>query len=170
MTKKLAIILTLFLAVALPSAAQEVADTIYIPAAIDSTLQGKDIMMIIQSSKGVGKSSINQSSAIKMAFQKHVERNSSKTMSGYRIRVFYDNDRTARSKSEGIAHYIAGHYPGLRVYRTFESPNFKVTVGDFRTKDEALRLFNELKILYPSAFIIKENINYPLVDADAIFD
>jgi hypothetical protein len=45
-----------------------------------------------------------------------------------------------------------------------------VTVGDFRTKDEALRLFNELKILYPSAFIIKENINYPLVDADAIFD
>lgn len=170
MTKKLAIILTLLLAVALPSAAQDVADTIYIPAVIDSTLQGKDIIMIIQSSKGVGKSTINQSSAIKTAFQKHVERNSSKSMSGYRIRVFYDNDRTARAKSEGIAHYIAGHYPGLRVYRTFESPNFKVTVGDFRTKDEALRLFSELKILYPSAFIIKENINYPLVDADAIFD
>ena len=65
---------------------------------------------------------------------------------------------------------VAGRYPGVKVYRTFESPNFKVSVGDFRTKDEALRLFNELKILYPTAFIIKENINYPLIDADAIFN
>ena len=55
------------------------------------------------------------------------------------------------------------------MYRTFESPNFKVSVGDFRSKDEALRLFNELKVQYPAAFLIKENINYPLVDPDVIF-
>ena len=63
---------------------------------------------------------------------------------------------------------IAGRYPGLKVYRTFDSPNFKVAVGDFRTKDEALALFKRLKSQYPAAFIIKENINYPLVDADLI--
>ena len=47
------------------------------------------------------------------------------------------------------------------MYRTFESPNYKVTVGDFRSKDEALGIYNALKGTYPTAYIIKETINYP---------
>ena len=50
---------------------------------------------------------------------------------------------------------------GIGVYRTFESPNFKVCVGDFRTKDEALKLYHALKSSYPTAIILKETINYP---------
>ena len=52
-------------------------------------------------------------------------------------------------------------YPGVMVYRSFESPNYKVSIGDFRSKDEAQRIYNALKITYPTAFIIKESINYP---------
>ena len=51
--------------------------------------------------------------------------------------------------------------PGIGVYRTFESPNFKVCVGDFRTKDEALKVYHSLKGAYPTAIILKETINYP---------
>ena len=165
--KRILLILWILLLPTAIGRAQDFTDTLNVQAAIDSTLQGKDILNIIQTpSGGVN---VRQSEAVRSAFRRHIASNASRSMPGYRIRVYYDNEQSSRAKSESIANAVAGRYPGIRVYRTFESPNFKVSVGDFRTRDEALRLFNELKILYPSAFIIKENINYPLIDAEAIF-
>jgi hypothetical protein len=166
MTMKKALFILLFTLLCAGMRAQT--DSLYVPASIDSTLLGKDIIGLVQ--KAGGKVTVTQSAAVRNAFQAYTQRNSSRPISGYRIRVFYDNDQKARNRSEAVARSIAGRYPGLRVYRTFESPNFKVSVGDFRSKDEALRLFNELKVTYPASFIIKENINYPLVDAEAIFE
>ena len=60
-----------------------------------------------------------------------------------------------------IVRTLKGQYPSLGVYLSFESPNYKVTLGDFRTKDEALAIYNALKNAYPTAYIIKESINYP---------
>ena len=123
---------------------------------VDSTLVGKDILSVI--GPGV---TVNQSQAVRNAFQRYVAQNAAKTLTGYRIRVYYDNGQAARSKSEGIEHDIRSQYPGVGVYRTFESPNYKVSVGDFRTKEEALQIYNSLKAVYPTAYIIKETINYP---------
>ena len=44
------------------------------------------------------------------------------------------------------------------VYMNFVNPNFKVTVGDFRTRSEALALLETVKKDFPSAFIVKENV------------
>ena len=123
---------------------------------VDSTLLGRNILNVIGS--GV---TVNQSQALRSAFDRYVSNNASKKMAGYRIRVFFDNGQNARNRSEAIARSIANSYPGIGVYRTFESPNFKVSVGDFRTKDEALKVYQSLKASYPTALILKENINYP---------
>ena len=123
---------------------------------VDSTLLGRNILNVIGS--GV---TVNQSQALRSAFDRYVSNNASKKMAGYRIRVFFDNGQNARNRSEAIARSIANSYPGIGVYRTFESPNFKVSVGDFRTKDEALKVYQSLKSSYPTALILKENINYP---------
>ena len=125
-------------------------------AQVDSTLVGRSVLSVLGS--GV---SVNQSSAMKSAFDSYVSANASKRVSGYRIRVYYENNQNARNRSEAIARTISGTYPGIGVYRTFESPNFKVCVGDFRTKDEALKLYHALKSSYPTAIILKETINYP---------
>ena len=123
---------------------------------VDSTLVGRSIMSVLGS--GV---KVNQSQAMRNAFDNYVSNNASKKMTGYRIRVFYDNGQNARNRSEAISRSISASYPGMGVYRTFESPNFKVCVGDFRTKDEALKLYHALKSSYPTAIILKETINYP---------
>ena len=125
-------------------------------AQVDSTLVGRSVLSVLGS--GV---SVNQSSAMKSAFDSYVSANASQRVSGYRIRVYYENNQNARNRSEAIARSISGTYPGIGVYRTFESPNFKVCVGDFRTKDEALKLYHALKSSYPTAIILKETINYP---------
>ena len=41
---------------------------------------------------------------------------------------------------------------------------FKVRVGDFRTKSEAMELLLKIKIEFPTAFVLKETINYPPAD------
>ena len=125
-------------------------------AQVDSTLVGRSVLSVLGS--GV---SVNQSSAMKSAFDSYVSANAPKRITGYRIRVYYENNQNARNRSEAIARSISGTYPGIGVYRTFESPNFKVCVGDFRTKDEALKLYHALKSSYPTAIILKETINYP---------
>ena len=125
-------------------------------AQVDSTLMGRSILSVLGS--GV---KVNQSQAMRSAFDSYVSNNASKKLTGYRIRVYFDNGQNARTRSEAIARSVSNTYPGIGVYRTFESPNYKVSVGDFRTKDEALKVFHSLKASYPTALLLKETINYP---------
>lgn len=151
--KRIIIILAL-LAVSLSAHAQLDSLT---RASMDTTLVGRDIMTLM--GEGIH---VNQTSAVRTALNKYIYSNSGKKIQGYRIRVFYDNSPQARTRSESIAAYLRNQFPENGVYRSFESPNYKVTVGDFRTKDEALKIYMSLKGIYPTAFIIKESINYPL--------
>ena len=112
-------------------------------------------------SRGLHPAGPEQSSTIRQALQQYTLSNAEKPISGYRIRVFYDNGPQARVKSENIEQTLQKQFPEVLVYRSFESPNYKVSIGDFRSKDEALRIFNAIKGTYPTAFIIKESINYP---------
>ena len=130
-------------------------DTTRIPP-VDTTLIGRSILTVMGSNVEV-----NQTTQVRQALESYTRANASKPIMGYRIRVFYDNGQGARTKSESIQRTLKEQLGTTAVYRTFESPNYKVTVGDFRTKDEALRIYNALKNTYPTAYIIKESINYP---------
>ena len=125
-------------------------------AQVDSTLMGRNILSVLGS--GV---TVNQSRSMRSAFDNYVSNNAGKKLSGYRIRVYFDNGQSARTRSEAIARSVSNAFPGIGVYRTFESPNYKVSVGDFRTKDEALKVFHSLKATYPTALLLKDTINYP---------
>ena len=55
-------------------------------------------------------------------------------------------------------------YPDIPAYRNFSNSFFRVTVGDFRTKSEALRLLSKIKYEFPAAFLVHESIHYPAVN------
>ena len=95
---------------------------------------------------------------------KTIANNPSRTMNGYRVRIFFDNKQNSRGASEAAAGRFKGMYPGTAVYRTYTNPFFKVTVGDFRTRSEALQLLSAIKNEFPSSFVVREKINYPVVD------
>ena len=123
---------------------------------VDSTLLGKDLLQLL--GPGI---QVQQNPVIRQALTKYVAGNATKPLAGYRIRVFNDNSPSARSRSENIENSLIAQFPEVAVYRRFESPNYQVLIGDFRTKDEALRIYNALKGIYPTAYILKETINYP---------
>ena len=129
---------------------------VYIPAAsLDESLVGQSVFNSV---------TVHQSQAIANAMASKIERNKSRKIAGYRVRIFFDNKQNARSASEAAMGRFKAAYPGHGAYRSFASPYFKVTVGDFRTKSEAMQMMRRLKADFPSAFVVKENINYPIVD------
>lgn len=143
--------------------AQEVCDSIIYrqSAALDSTLVGKNILGLLSADSGV---TVHQSRIIQDALAAHISANSSRTSTGYRVRIFNDNKQTSRNDSEAALTRFKGMFPGVSAYRTYSNPFFRVTVGDFRTKSEAMRLLQQVKGTFPTAFIVKETIGYPVVD------
>jgi hypothetical protein len=135
-------------------------------AGMDTLLTGKDIFHIMPLKANGGKADVEiyQPQEVASALRKQVASNSKRTVSGYRVRIFFDNRQTARTESEETLKRFESIYHDVKAYRTYANPYFKVTVGDFRTKSEAMELLSNIKGTFPSAFVVKENIAYPVVD------
>ena len=135
---------------------------------VDTLLVGKDVFHIMPLKAKGGKADVEiyQSQEVASALRKQVEENVKRTMNGYRVRIFFDNKQTARAESEETLKRFETMYHDVKAYRTYANPYFKVTVGDFRTKSEAMELLSRIKREFPSAFVVKENIEFPVVDKD----
>ncbi|HBH08801.1 MAG TPA: hypothetical protein DDX40_05310 [Rikenellaceae bacterium] len=134
-------------------------------AAMDSTLVGKNIFNLLSGyGENDSKVTVHQSQRILNAFESHLAANPSRTSTGFRVRIFNDNKQTSRNDSEAALARFKGMFPGVSAYRTYFNPFFRVTVGDFRTKSEAMQLLQQVKGSFPTAFIVKETIGYPVVD------
>lgn len=83
------------------------------------------------------------------------------TQNGYRIRIFSDNKQNSRQESEALVLLLEAKYPNVKAYRSYSSPYFRVSIGDFRTLNEAKAFLEIVKIEYPKAYPVKEKINFP---------
>ena len=96
--------------------------------------------------------------------QSHINGNRDRKLSGFRVRIFFDNSQNARNASEMTVKRFSSSHPGIPVYRTYQNPFFKVVAGDFRTRSEAMEFLQGIKGEYPGAFVVKENISFPAAD------
>ena len=174
--KKLILFLIALLSALVLSAQENTAPTgmvavdsiVYRPAAAsDAALEGRSVFSVLSNeSRGI---TISQDPSIVTGMNAHVSHNRQKKLNGYRVRIFFDNKQDSRGASEVALNRFRGAFPGVSAYRTFTSPHFKVTVGDFRTKSEAIRTLQRVKGMFPNAFIVKEQINYPPADRTNAF-
>jgi len=106
-------------------------------------------------------SSPQDSSLVKLV-ELHIQRNErNQKISGYRVEIFFSSGLDARQKALQTKSAFLRDYPDMNVYILYVSPDFKVRVGDFRTKNEALRLMKQVQDRYPKAFIVPDNIEFP---------
>lgn len=138
---------------------------VHLNAAVDSSLVDSYIFDAIPQTTPKGKRVvINQSPQMREALVRHINSNSKRTLQGYRVRIFFDNSQAARKLSEEAESQFRSRHPEVPSYRSYQTPFFKVTVGDFRTKSEAMELLSRIRQDFPAAFIVRENINYPVAD------
>jgi len=113
----------------------------------------------------MGKVSIKQDPRITQLMNAYYIQNASRPgLQGFRLRIFFDLGQQSRTNSLEVMNQFMEDFPGIPVYRTFDSPYYKVSVGDFRSRDEALKLHQRISRRYPKAFIVPEWINFPRID------
>jgi hypothetical protein len=128
----------------------------------DSLVRHADILLYLQSPANNGSHIIlRQSTAIKELLHNYIARNHYKKLQGFRVRIFFDNSQSARQRALDAEANFKTQYPDMPTYYTYQNLYFKVAVGDFRTKSDAMRFLHTIAGQYPGAFIIKESINYP---------
>jgi hypothetical protein len=149
--------------IVVPQGYQVVDSLVIRPSAqMDTSLVGKDVFRVLDGKDATV--TVLQSESIRAGMAKHIKDNESEVISGYRVRIYFNNSQNSRGESEAAKNRFEANHPGIFAYRSFTSPFFKVTVGDFRTRSEAMKLLQEISNEFPTAFIVKENINYPIVD------
>ncbi|MCU0432058.1 MAG: SPOR domain-containing protein [Bacteroidia bacterium] len=104
---------------------------------------------------------VNADPRLKTAVSKHAEVNANSKMKGWRVQIHYSADQ---DKAKSIKSKFLGKYASeAHAYITYDAPNFKVRVGDFRTQLEAYRFLKKIKAEYPEAFIVECEIEKPPV-------
>jgi len=102
---------------------------------------------------------ITQDNRLPKLVQKHIAYNSSnRGMQGYRIQIFFGSGADARTKAQAQMKKFKQKYNETQAYLVYESPFFKVRVGDFRTKLEAMGFKNEIIGDFPSTWLVEDQI------------
>ena len=77
-----------------------------------------------------------------------------KTVNGFKIQLFYGNEKN----SHKIKDEFKALYPDITTKIIFSSPQWKVQVGNYRTRLEADRQLIEIKKAYSGAIVIASEI------------
>ena len=83
--------------------------------------------------------------------------------SGFRVQIYFGSSRQAAYDAQTK---FLNEYPETPTYISYIEPNFKVQVGDFRSKLEAQKLQSQLTGMFPSMFIIPTKINPPKSESE----
>ncbi len=94
--------------------------------------------------------------------QLHIDHNTKfPVFQGYRIQILMASGNDALDITEEAKSEFLEKYPDIPVYLTFGEPNYRVRVGDFRTRLEAERFLERIDRKYPGAWVTQDNINFP---------
>lgn len=83
---------------------------------------------------------------------------------GYRVQVFSDNNqRTAKGEARSKEAKMREAFPAFNTYIVYNSPFWRLKVGDFRTRDEAEAAADAIKLHFPSFAreirVVRDRIN-----------
>jgi len=135
----------------------------------NETTNETDIFTMLQEDKNGGNIIINQDSSITNLVLKDIELNSKVKgiPDGFRIQIISVSGRNAREESTQAKEKFLSIYPDFdyqQIYTLYEPPFFKVRVGNYRDKYEALKFYKDILKYFPNAYMVSGQIEYPAVE------
>jgi len=116
-------------------------------------------------SQNTGKSDLIQDEKIDELLNLHLKVNEiANTIPGFRINIFFQSGNNSKTGAMQCKSGFNEKFPDIEAYVVYEEPNFKVKVGDFRTRMEARGFVLQIKMDFPDAFVIKDQINFPKIN------
>lgn len=81
-------------------------------------------------------------------------------ITGYRVQIYFNENKSVALGQK--ANFIS-KFNEHKAYLDYLAPNYRVRVGNFRTKLEAEKLKQTLLRNYPTCIIIRDNIELPVL-------
>ena len=81
-------------------------------------------------------------------------------INGYRIQIAAYSGVNSKSQAEYARNSFNNLFPYTRAYLIYNEPYFKVRVGNYRSRLQAHKDLETIKLTYPSAYIVPDKISY----------
>jgi hypothetical protein len=82
------------------------------------------------------------------------------SIAGFRIQIYNRMDLNAKVESSNVEIEFKTQFPDIASYRLFEEPRwYKVRVGNFRSRTEAIKLYLIISKKFPDSDIVPDDIN-----------
>lgn len=95
---------------------------------------------------------------------KILENPDNKSIPGYRIQIFFDSGLNSSDRARTARDSFNLLYPDIPAYVSWKAPNYRVRIGDFKTRLEAEKTLQLILFDYPNAWVTKDEINFPLIN------
>jgi len=105
---------------------------------------------------------INSDPRIEQLLDLHIAYNNEfPFIDGYRIQLMMQSGNNALEQADEIKKEFEEINPQIDTYVTFREPYYRLRVGDFRTRLEAMEFLENIRRKYPQAWVIKDKIAFP---------
>ena len=115
-----------------------------------------------------GNIQVVQDSRVDTLLQMHISMNKAKLQNpdnydieGYRVQIFFESGNNSSTRAREVKEDFELEYPDVPAYISWQAPNFRVRVGDFRTRMKAEAFLQRIMRDYPNAWVIKDEIKFP---------
>ena len=86
-----------------------------------------------------------------------------KRAAGYRIQVYFSSSLHGRNEAQKRAREVALKYPHYRTYISYVAPQWRLRIGDFKSKQEAQKALRKVRRSFPQytsdIIMVTDNIN-----------
>lgn len=96
---------------------------------------------------------------VKVLLAKHKEVLEKGHQQGFRVQIYFGADKAKARDMK--SRFLASYASEAHAYEIYEAPNFKIRVGDFRTRLEAYRFLKKIRADFPASFIVSSEIEMP---------
>ncbi len=115
---------------------------------------------------GDGTVVITQDARLRKMVKRHIEINNNK-FDGWRVQIYFGSGQRAMAAAQNAKKKFLIRYGNKNgAYIVYDSPFFKVRVGDFRTKAEAMYFQSQIKKTFPQSWVIRDKVYYPIEDVE----
>lgn len=94
---------------------------------------------------------------IEQGLQEYVLSIDTNSLSGYRVQVYFGSNKFEAEKAKGKAIEACPQLSD-KVYIIYQSPNYKVRVGNFEREIDAQRTLQILGTEFPNVFVVRDRI------------
>jgi len=112
--------------------------------------------------QGAGEITIHSDPKLNESLLKYIEINREKNgIPCYWIRIYSGSGQNSRDEAYQVKAKFLSKKEGVKNIVTYDEPNFKLYVGGYRVKSDALKLLRNIQHDFPSAFIVYDIIDFP---------